>query len=125
MEKDVELLEANGWEVECLSPFEIRHEDGSFATLNAAKIVLEMLRADKPERRVVTMEHTCYGCPDVYEGVLDTGESFYIRCRHGYAVLKVGEDVMAEYDFGDGVTGVLSSDSDVMANLFKEANIIR
>lgn len=124
MEKDIELLEANGWEVECLSPFEIRHEDGSFATLNAAKIVLENLRADKPERRVVTVERTCGGCPDVYEGTLNTGESFYIRCRHGYAKLVVGDDgIVAEYDFGDGSTGVLNDE--VIEKLYKQANIIR
>jgi hypothetical protein len=33
------ILEHLGWIVECESPFEIRHSDGSFATLNAARIV--------------------------------------------------------------------------------------
>jgi len=39
-EEDEKLLEKLGWTVECYTPFEIRHEDGSFATLNAAEIVL-------------------------------------------------------------------------------------
>lgn len=43
-EEDIELLEKYGWVIECESPFEIRHEDGSFATENAARIVLEYLQ---------------------------------------------------------------------------------
>lgn len=39
-----DLLKENGWEVECESPFEIRHEDGSFASMNAAYSVVEELR---------------------------------------------------------------------------------
>lgn len=38
-----EILNSCGWEVECYSPLEIRHEDGSFATLNAAKIVINSI----------------------------------------------------------------------------------
>ena len=38
------LLKENGWEIECQSPFEIRHEDGSFASMNAAYSVAEELR---------------------------------------------------------------------------------
>lgn len=39
-----ELLEKEGWIIECESPFEIRHEDGSFATLNAANMILDIIR---------------------------------------------------------------------------------
>jgi hypothetical protein len=42
--EDIKFLEEWGWIVECESPLEIRHEDGSFATLNAAKIVLAAYR---------------------------------------------------------------------------------
>ena len=38
------LLKENGWEIECETPFEIRHENGSFASMNAAYIVAENLR---------------------------------------------------------------------------------
>lgn len=38
-----ELLQSNGWTVECESPFEIRHEDGSFATGAAAFLVMHTL----------------------------------------------------------------------------------
>lgn len=44
---EVDLLEANGWTVECESPFEIRHQDGSFATGQAAKAVLAQLKEEK------------------------------------------------------------------------------
>lgn len=33
-------LESNGWVVECYSPFEMRHEDGSFASGQAAEMVM-------------------------------------------------------------------------------------
>ena len=34
------LLQAEGWTVECVSPLELRHQDGSFATLQAALLVV-------------------------------------------------------------------------------------
>lgn len=40
---DKRVLEKNGWTIECESPFEIRHTDGSFATGQAARLVLEAL----------------------------------------------------------------------------------
>lgn len=39
-EDDEKLLEKFGWTVECYSPFEISHEDGSFASGQAADVVL-------------------------------------------------------------------------------------
>ena len=38
------ILAEHGWEIECYSPFEIRTKDGSFASGEAAHIVLEYLR---------------------------------------------------------------------------------
>lgn len=38
------LLAAEGWEVECLSPLELRHPDGSFASGQAARCVIDALR---------------------------------------------------------------------------------
>ena len=47
-ENDIELLEENGWVVECESPFEIRYEDGgAFATGLAAQIVLDDLKHER------------------------------------------------------------------------------
>ena len=47
--KDEEILKCQGWVIECESPFEIRHEDGSFATGQAASIVVEYLRENFKE----------------------------------------------------------------------------
>ena len=44
--QDEKLLELNGWTVECESPFEIRNIDGSFASLQAADIVLADIRSE-------------------------------------------------------------------------------
>ena len=43
-DEDRKLLEDDGWEVDCESPFEISREDGSRATLAGAEYVLEYLR---------------------------------------------------------------------------------
>lgn len=40
------ILERAGWTVECQSPLEIRHEDGSFASGIAANIVIEDVLAE-------------------------------------------------------------------------------
>lgn len=45
-DEDKAFLEANGWEVECCSPFEIRTKDGSFATGEAADYVLMGLKEE-------------------------------------------------------------------------------
>lgn len=41
---DNDILEENGWVIECESPFEIRHEDGSFASMQAVYIILHYLK---------------------------------------------------------------------------------
>jgi len=47
-EDDMKLLEENGWEVECESPFEIRYKDGgAFASGMAAQIVLDDLQHER------------------------------------------------------------------------------
>jgi hypothetical protein len=47
-DSDIKILENNGWIVECESPFEISQENGSFASNNAAKLILETLRRENP-----------------------------------------------------------------------------
>ena len=47
MDNDEKLLNKYGWEIECESPFEIRHEDGSFATMQAAHTVLESIKEEE------------------------------------------------------------------------------
>lgn len=53
-----DLLKENGWEVECESPFEIRHEDGSFASMNAAYRVVEELRLSDVMSSVLLIKDT-------------------------------------------------------------------
>jgi hypothetical protein len=42
----IDYLEKEGWVIECESPLEIRHEDGSFATMQAALILVEHYRSE-------------------------------------------------------------------------------
>ena len=45
MEKEIaEFLEKEGWTIECESPFELRNVDGSFASGQAAKLVIEHIK---------------------------------------------------------------------------------
>jgi hypothetical protein len=57
MNENYDLLESLGWTVECESPFEIRHEDGSFATQNAAKIVMaDIIKEHSPQNSVHSVQ---------------------------------------------------------------------
>jgi hypothetical protein len=44
MGKEENILKKYGWEIECESPYEIRHEDGSFATGQAAYMVTDAVK---------------------------------------------------------------------------------
>lgn len=46
IESDEPFLESLGWTVECQSPLEIRHFDGSFATGFAAKVLVDYLKSE-------------------------------------------------------------------------------
>ena len=45
--KEIEMLERNGWNLDCESPFELSHVDGSFSKQQAAYYVLEGIRAEE------------------------------------------------------------------------------
>jgi len=47
----IELLMSEGWTVECENPLEIRHSDGSFATLQAAESLLMDIQIQAEEKR--------------------------------------------------------------------------
>lgn len=46
---DEEILKEMGWTIECQSPFEIRHEDGSFASGQAAQYCLDNIKKEFDE----------------------------------------------------------------------------
>lgn len=46
IETDEPFLESLGWTVECQSPLEIRHFEGSFATGFAAKVLVDYLKSE-------------------------------------------------------------------------------
>jgi hypothetical protein len=90
------LLEANGWTVECHSPLEIRHEDGSFATLNAARTVIESIEEEdrKKRKHIVSIE---------YADALDE-KGYFVRGIDQFAkpivvkrLFKKGDQVICKY----------------------------
>ncbi len=54
---DKEILEQNGWFIECQSPFEIRHIDGDVATGQAARIVVDSLEKEFNPNKVITFNY--------------------------------------------------------------------
>lgn len=48
------ILEKNGWVIESYSPLEIRHSDGSFASEQAARIVIAKLTENEEEDRLLS-----------------------------------------------------------------------
>ena len=60
-----QLLEKEGWTVQCYSPLEIEHENGSFASLNAAEMVIQYLRDQEAEARAFIALTTIQGCAGI------------------------------------------------------------
>lgn len=81
------LLQVGGWNLLCISPFEIEHQDGSFASGRAAEIILDDL-----ERETKIMKF-----PE-----LALGARFrYLKQPNGRIWIKINEDgcgLIAEYD---------------------------
>ena len=48
-EEDKKILQHAGWSVDCESPFELRHCEGSYATGQAASLVLLDVRSEHEE----------------------------------------------------------------------------
>jgi hypothetical protein len=67
IQEDINLLHNAGWDIECESPFEIRHFDGSFAKDQAADIVLDFLRDQVQTPQFFVLRK--FGCGTVLNGV--------------------------------------------------------
>jgi hypothetical protein len=68
---------------------------------------------------IAESDHTCWGCPDQYEGTLTDGRWFYLRYRWGVAQLGVGVDLDdavrdscggSSRRISDGLAGIFESD---------------
>lgn len=57
MDKIEKILERFGWEIECNSPLEIRHKDGSFASGQAAHIVKWECEKEYKEQNPLIFEY--------------------------------------------------------------------
>lgn len=64
-----------------------------------------------PIKYITEIVKTCSACPEQYEGTLNTGERFYLRCRFGVGELRVGSQeqfdnwtlvTVAEKNYGEG-----------------------
>jgi len=81
--------------------------------------------------KVTEIYRTCIACPEQYEGLLDTGDEFYVRCRGGHASIRVGkretifdseDTIKAELEWPDDYyKGVFEGQE--LFELFDNANI--
>lgn len=57
--------------------------------------------------RLDTFVQTCVGCPEQYEGKTESGQSIYVRCRHGYGYIELEEtrEILIEVSYSDGWQG--------------------
>ena len=77
---EIILLEKNGWVVECESPFQIRHENGSFASGLAVELILKSLKEKVGNKKIIENDLKNW---DVYEA--PTGNIF-IKFGDSYAI---------------------------------------
>ncbi len=95
-EKNIKLLEKYGWTVECESPFEIRHEDGSFASEIAADIVLKFYREqDSPPPTYFVLRR--FHCGSM-EWTLKTGKSDIIGITTNEDYAKERRSTFCDYE---------------------------
>jgi hypothetical protein len=66
-----EILEKNGWSLDCSSPLEISHPDGSFASNQAAKMIIAKLVLDAKTMKD-TFEESMSDLIVNYEGDTDS-----------------------------------------------------
>jgi len=54
---------------------------------------------------IASIEKTCTACPAQWQGVMATGETFYVRYRHGFLTIGFGPDVDAAVDAASSPMG--------------------
>jgi predicted DNA-binding transcriptional regulator YafY len=57
MNKEKQILERFGWTIDCQSPFEISHKDGSFASGQAAHLVLAECKSEFKNEHPLVIEY--------------------------------------------------------------------
>jgi hypothetical protein len=96
-----EILKKAGWEIECISPFEIRHsESGSFATGLAAYAVAENLMTEMKLKKL-TAKLVSFPMMHV--------------CKHYAALEVVNTMIMMGYQISDNLAKALVDADDDLA----------
>lgn len=96
---DARLLELNGWDVECESPFEIYHQEtNSKATGMAARIVLQDLKQQKQlpietDHHLIDQTKTCEICRSQLKlNILRPEKCINPQCKNFYHKKKEYHD---------------------------------
>lgn len=113
--QEKQLLESNGWFIECESPLEIRHKDGSFATQNAAKTIIFSLNLEDILAAVTDFQ--------VWDDVLVMSAA-EIEANFGFKVSKEWENFMRarEYRFLIGEITEVNGRAGFYTMIFNEQN---
>jgi hypothetical protein len=54
---------------------------------------------------IIAIEKTCIACPAQWEGKVESGETFYVRYRHGFLTIGFGGDLDAAVEVASGPDG--------------------
>ena len=60
---------------------------------------------------IVQLERTCIACPSQWEGELDTGQSVYIRFRHGQLTIDIDDTCVLSIVCSDRLDGSMSNEA--------------
>lgn len=100
MDKKTEArLTLEGWEVECEHPLELRHADGSFASGQAAHLVIEHLQdssdfsPDSTDKKLKFLQSELCEINELVQNLIQ-------RCIAGSKKLSEGDDSLWEAAFG-------------------------
>lgn len=100
MDKKLEArLTLEGWEVECEHPLELRHEDGSFASGQAARLVIEYLQESNEFSPISTHKKLKLLQSELCE-INELVQRLIQRCIEGSKNLSEGDDSLWEAAFG-------------------------
>lgn len=64
-----------------------------FSILDECDQAIKQLKQPSNFLQLVILKKTCYACPSQWEGVLNNGQSIYIRYRYGTLWVGIGEDI--------------------------------
>lgn len=88
--------------------------DGTMQKYDAIlRLIIDGLKRNAipaPRYKVASLTNLSTSCPSQWKGQLDDGRDLYIRYRYGTLTASVESEIVASIEYGDPLSGVLSTD---------------